>query len=122
MWRKININKNNIVATTNKAVLIKMPNNSSYKGYCFWHPAKLIKNEGGNGYFYSFSYNEDFEFKLEKKGKNFKLIAQDVIDYETMEAEFDIVSKHNTEDITIKIVKPKKIKEFEVVIDDDLKL
>ena len=41
MWYKIKISANNIEASTDKAVLIKMRRNSNYDGFVFWHPKKI---------------------------------------------------------------------------------
>lgn len=41
MWHKITISANNIEASTDKAVLIKMKHNSNYDGFVFWHPKKI---------------------------------------------------------------------------------
>lgn len=43
-WKNINISKNNIDTETARSVLIKMPHNSEYDGYKFWHPSKLVRN------------------------------------------------------------------------------
>ena len=59
MWHKIKISANNIEASTDKAVLIKMKNNSNYNGFVFWHPAKLLRKEGT---MYTFSFNDEFKF------------------------------------------------------------
>lgn len=68
MWKNIEFNKQNIKADTGKAVLIAMPHSSAYDGYCFWHPAKLIRN-GSNSYARTFGYTNDFTFKLKKYGQ-----------------------------------------------------
>ena len=76
MWKKIEFNKQNIKAETGKAVLIKLPNKSKYNGYTFWFPSKFIDVIGGKGYFMSFTYKEDFQFKLFTKTKEIILTAK----------------------------------------------
>lgn len=64
-WKSFLINNNQIEVWGNKAVLIKMPSTSHYKGYSFWHPLKLVRSEGKQ---YSVSFNDNFIFKLKKNG------------------------------------------------------
>lgn len=66
MWHKITISANSIEASTDKAVLIKMKHKSNYDGFVFWHPKKLVREEGKA---YTFSFNDDFKFKLKKYGQ-----------------------------------------------------
>ena len=75
MWYKIKISANNIEASTDKAVLIKMKRNSNYDGFVFWHPAKLVREEGT---MYTFSCNDEFKFNLKKYG-NGKWNSRDVV-------------------------------------------
>jgi hypothetical protein len=122
MWKKINIVENNIEAITNKAYLIKMPNNSNYKGYKFWHTDKLIKKDGK---IYKLIYNDDFVFKLIKYGAgkyNFKDIVKEVhINSLELEAQFEqiIESLKSTKDDSYLIVKEPKKVDKKVTIKDE---
>ena len=75
MWYKIKISANNIEASTDKAVLIKMRRNSNYDGFVFWHPAKLVREERG---MLTFSFNDEFKFNLKKYGQG-KWNSRDVV-------------------------------------------
>lgn len=75
MWYKIQISVNSIEATTEKAVLIKMKRNSNYDGFVFWHPAKLVREEGK---MLTFSFNDEFKFNLKKYGQG-KWNSRDVV-------------------------------------------
>ena len=85
MWKNIEINLQNIETNTGKATLIKMPNNSDYAGYKFWHPSKLVRY-GSNSYARSIGYTDNFTFKLFKNGKG-KYNKFDVIDEVEIDAE-----------------------------------
>lgn len=91
MWKSININKQNVKADTGSAMLIACPHNSSYDGWCFWHPAKLIR-AGRHRNALSLSYTEEFEFTLKKYKKNsYEVIDEDCIDYEEFEIMFGVM-------------------------------
>lgn len=121
MWKNININIQNIVVETEKAILIKMPNNSEYKGYSFWHPSKLVRN-GRHSYSVSIGYTNDFRFKLKKYGKgkwNSKDIIDEIeIDSEDFERSFGIMDQNISSpnnDSYLKIYEPIKVdKKIEV--------
>ena len=133
MWYKINFNALNIEHETTRATLIKMPKNSNYAGYCFWHPKKLIReNEIGKGYFLTFSFDENFKFKLQKYSKSKykkELLDEVVLDFEEIMNEFEAgdttiknieKQKEEAEKITYEVIKPEKIENQEVEIDPEL--
>lgn len=65
-WKNIVISRDMIKAETPRSVLFYMPYNSEYKGYCFWHPAKVIR---GDCNFVSLGYTDEFVFRLKKYGQ-----------------------------------------------------
>ena len=91
MWHKITISANSIEASTDKAVLIKMKHKSNYDGFVFWHPKKLVREEGKA---YTFSFNDDFKFKLKKYGQgkwnNRDVVREDEIGAVGMLAEWKL--------------------------------
>lgn len=97
MWQSININKQNIETETAKAVLVKMPNNSKYKGFKFWHPAKLVRS-GRHSYAVSISFTEDFTFKLFKNGNGkhnkYEVVDQNEIDAQEFKEAFGVMDEN----------------------------
>lgn len=86
MWRSININKQNIKAETDKAVLIACPHNSEYDGLSFWFPKALVK-DGRNRNSISIIYTEDYTFYLKKNGNDEIQLA-----YDEIEEVFDVMN------------------------------
>lgn len=126
-WKNININSNQIETDTGKSVLIKMPNNSEYAGYMFWHPSKLVRN-GRHSASYSLGYTDEFIFKLKKYG-NGKWNKREVIhEIEISAEEFEeafgvtdrnISSKKYVNDFETH--KPEPIEAVEVEVENSLK-
>lgn len=111
MWKNLEVNKNNIEYRTIKAILIKMPNKSEFKGYSFWHPAKLVR-EGRQANLINMAYTDEFVFHLKKYGQgryNRKEVIDSVdITVEQMEECFEIVN-NELEESYLKVTEPEKI-------------
>ncbi|MFK8243900.1 MULTISPECIES: hypothetical protein [unclassified Facklamia] len=126
MWKKINFNKQNIKAETANSVLIQIPNNSDseFAGWMFWHPAKLVRVAGGQGYWVSFSYTNEWEFKI-FKGKG-QYHIEETLTAENIEEIFgtgnDSIETYVVKDNEsfLEISEPEEIR-TEVIIHDDLK-
>lgn len=114
MWNNIKFNSQQIETEADKAFLIKMPNNSRYKGYKFWHPNKLIREmDRGKGYWLSLSFTDDWEFKL-FRGKHETVVTADKF----IES-FEPQQEGNSESY-VKVEEPKKI-DLDVEVDESLK-
>lgn len=126
MWRAININKQNIKAEMDKAVLIACPHNSEYDGFCFWHTSKLVR-EGRNSNTVQIIYTEDFTFYLKKYGKG-KYNSRDVIDevqlaYDELEEIFGVMNENISAPAyksDYETHKPAEIKATEQTADESL--
>ena len=111
MWHKVYFNSQNIEHDTAKAVLIKMPNKSEYAGYKFWHPTKLVREEGGKGYHMSFSFTEEFQFTIRKYGKNRQVTAEKIIGWDEMLEAFEQVNEQicGHEETYLEVAEPDKV-------------
>lgn len=117
MWRSFNINKQNIKAETEKSVLIACPHNSDYDGYCFWHPAKLVR-DGRNSNAVSISYTEDFDFYLKKYNKKHEVIDECRLGYDELEIVFEVMNENITSRVynDYETFKPKQLEAKKVEV------
>lgn len=121
MWRKLNINKQNIKADNEKSVLFACPHNSKLNGFEFWFPAKLVRN-GNHSNAVSISYTDDFIFHLKKYGKGkynkYEIVEELDVGCEEIEMAFGsmnvFVDKFETH-------KPRKLKAEKVKVLEELK-
>lgn len=124
-WKTINFNALNIEYETAKAVLIKMPNNSEWHDYKFWHPSKCVRTlSRGKGYFKTFNYTDNWEFTIFRSNKNGDRTAEQVLTAEDMEIAFDVVNEQISVDAStesyLEIEEPKKV-EKAISVDNKLK-
>lgn len=129
MWKSININDSNIEAATERSVLIKMPSNSNYAGYKFWHPAKLVRS-GRNSSAKTFSYTDDFKFNIFKNGSGktnrFEKVAEDVLSALDIEVAFETidrcVGKPQDKESFLKVEEPEFRNPVKANVDSELQL
>lgn len=127
MWKNIEINLQNIETETERAVLIKMPNNSDYAGYKFWHPSKLVRY-GSNSYARSIGYTDEFTFKLKKYGNGkwnkTQVIDEKEISVEEFEEAFGCMKSctraKDNQDSYLIVEEPEKV-EKDVKVEESLK-
>jgi hypothetical protein len=81
-WLTVSAPSNLVQHQAGSAVLIKMPGSE----FRFWHPAKLVRFSGKNGYRMTFSFTEEFKFKLFRPGKG-KHNRHEKIEEKTMTAD-----------------------------------
>ena len=111
-WQKIKFNSQNIAGETAKSIIIKMPNKSVFRGTVFYHPYKLVRDEGHKGYRHSFSFTDEWEFSLYKKGE----IVEKIGPEEMMEA-FDNINLNNPEEDVAYLTVTQPIKVTKEVVE-----
>lgn len=125
-WKNVNINKQNIDVETSRSVLIKMPHNSDFDGYKFWHPSKLVR-KGRNSNSVSISYNDEFTFNLKKYGNgkyNKREVIDEIeIDTEEFENAFNVMNENITSNKYVsdyETHKPELIEPIEPKVEGEL--
>lgn len=115
-WDKIFINSQNIKSESSSSYLIQMPNKSSYKGWAFWHPKKLVREQGGKGYHISFSFTDEFIFKVILYGRGkynrMSVIRSEDISADEMKEIFGVVDKSVNDAVyqeTMKIIEKEDV-------------
>lgn len=74
MWNTIKLSPNQIKYEAEKAVLVKMPARSEFKGYLFWFTKKLVRY---GDYYVFIRYSDEFTFRLfNDKKDEIKIDAQ----------------------------------------------
>lgn len=120
-WKTINFNALSIEYETAKAVLIKMPNNSEWHNYKFWHPSKCVRtSDKGKGYFKTFSYTNSWEFTIFKNNKKGDRTAEQILSAEEIERAFEVVNEKIGADAStesyLEIEEPKKLIKLLILI------
>lgn len=122
MWYKLTFNKSQIAHSTDKATLIKLPQRSDLKGWGFWHPSKLVREDfKGSGEWFNFSFTDEWEFKLFRV--NTKNDAKTVVGYEEMLEAFKL-QQESSEDYDESYyieTEPEELKVDQLEVDESLK-
>jgi|GEM_PF-990694 len=109
MWHSIFFNSQSIQRESERSVLIKMPNRSSYNGYAFWHSKKLVREQGGKGYHLTFRFPNDYIFHVKLYGCG-RYNSRDVINEVELTAremmiEFGVVNESVNESVVLETEK-----------------
>lgn len=109
MWTNVFFNALSIHGESDSSVLIKMPNSSKYNGWYFWHPKKLVREQGGKGYHLTFSFHNNWEFKilLYGKGRYNKrdVLKTEILTSSDMKRIFNVVDDHVNESVVLETEK-----------------
>lgn len=125
-WENVQINRQNIVTDSGRAVLFKCPKKSKYSGYMFWHPAKLVKR-GAHIYAVKVVFSEFWDFKLFTTNKRGEVTNEIEIDADEFKACFGVMSDniiHSTakrEEAYLEVKEPTKVESEEVKVNECLK-
>lgn len=126
-WHKLYFHKNNVVTCTDSGVLIKLPNKSSYQGYKFWFPRKLVKPV--DNVYNCFIFTMEFKFKIFKNGKTgkakYRVIDSEEIDVDDMidifsESNFECLNKKEYENEKLEQLRNPTVPEIDDLLDDEV--
>ena len=68
-WKEFYISQSNIEAESDRSILVKMPHNSDYDGYMFWH-SRILVARGPVSYSVALTYHDKFIFRLFKSKRS----------------------------------------------------
>nr|DAT39006.1 MAG TPA: hypothetical protein [Caudoviricetes sp.] len=126
-WHKLYFYKNNVVTCTDNGVLIKLPNKSSYQGYKFWFPRKLVKPV--DNMYNCFIFTMEFKFKIFKNGKTgkarYKVIDSEEIDVNDMvniwsDIYFNYSNNQEYENEKLEQLRNPTVPEIDDLLDDEV--
>lgn len=112
-WKTIALDDAYIRTKTDRSTLIAMPKYGEYGGYTFWYPSKLVKLNFG---IYELVYNDEFQFRLQKREKG-NSGQWETTDEVTLTAE-ELQAAYSEEEPLI--YTPKPLEPEEVTVDESL--
>lgn len=68
-WTNLELYTNMVLHVSEKTALVAMPFKSEFKGYCFNHPARLVRKTK-NPHLVNLSFSEEFVFNIFKRERN----------------------------------------------------
>lgn len=96
-YLNININRNQIKASTSRAYLIAMPHKSDYDGFTFWFPMSLV-DEGRHDEALRLCIPVSFDFRLRRTSpKTHKVLAEEELNAYQLVEQFRQTDENITE-------------------------